>query len=67
MLAKLGTAVSDPSDHFTGFLAGNVSTGHWTKIRPDATPAVVADQLRRLADEVAKNGSEAAPQPQAAR
>jgi len=67
VLAKLGEAVTDPGDHSTGFLAGNVRTGHWTKIRPDATPAVVAEQLQRLADEAAKNESETAPQPQAVR
>lgn len=51
VLGKLGTWVEDPSDHTTGLLAGNTRTHHWTKIRPDVSPAGVAEVLRGLAGE----------------
>ncbi len=53
VLGRLGQFVEDPSDHFTGFIAANVRTGHWTKVRPDMPAAAVADLMRRLADEQA--------------
>ncbi len=48
---KLGEWPEEPGDHTTAFLAGNVRTGHWTKIRPDMPAAAIADTLRRLVDE----------------
>ena len=48
---RLGEMGENPGDHSTGFLAANVRRGHWIKIRPDASPAVVAEQVRELADE----------------
>jgi protein SCO1 len=53
---KLGEWPEEPGDHTTAFLAGNVRTGHWTKIRPDMPAATIADTLRRLADEDQGNG-----------
>ena len=67
VLAKLGEVVASPGDHSTGFLAANVRTGHWTRIRPDASPAVVAQRVRDLADEDAKRGTEGATGPSASR
>ena len=54
VLQRLGEVVANPGDHSTGFLAANVRTGHWTRIRPDASPAVVAQRVRELADEDAR-------------
>ena len=53
VLGKLGAWVEDPSDHTTAFVAGNVRTRHWTKVRPDAPPQAVAELLRGLAAEPA--------------
>ena len=53
---KLGEWPEEPGDHTTAFLAGNVRTGHWTKIRPDMPAAAIADTLRRLADEEQGHG-----------
>jgi protein SCO1/2 len=51
VLKRLGEWPDEPGDHTTAFMAGNVRTGHWTKIRPDMPAAAVADALRRLAAE----------------
>jgi protein SCO1 len=53
VLAKLGQLSDDPTDHFTGFLAGNARTGHWQKVRPDAPAESVAEILRTFAAEPA--------------
>ena len=67
VLAKLGEVVASPGDHSTGFLAANVRTGHWTRTRPDASPAIVAQRVRDLADEDGKRGTEGATGPSASR
>ncbi len=64
---RLGEMGENPGDHSTGFLAANVRRGHWIKIRPDASPAVVAAQVRELADEDGKSGTPGATPPTAAR
>jgi protein SCO1/2 len=51
VLEKLGQLSDDPGDHYTGFIAGNVRTGHWQKVRPDAPAPTVAEMIRRLSDE----------------
>ena len=56
-----------PGDHGTGFLAANVRTGHWIKIRPDASPAIAAEQVRELADEDGNRGAPGTAGPTAAR
>lgn len=61
---RLGEWPDEPGNHTTAFLAGNVRTGHWTKIRPDMPAAAIADTLRRLADEDTGHG-DAAPTPRA--
>lgn len=53
VLKKLGELSDDPGDHNTGLVVGNVRTGHWQKIRPDAPPAAIAEILRSLAGEAA--------------
>jgi cytochrome oxidase Cu insertion factor (SCO1/SenC/PrrC family) len=63
VLRKLGEYVENPGDHTTAFLGGNVRTGHWTKIRPDAPPVTIADTMRRLADEPAEGGGAVAASP----
>jgi protein SCO1 len=62
---RLGEWPDEPGNHTTAFLAGNVRTGHWTKIRPDMPAAAIADTLRRLADEDTGHG-DASPTPRAA-
>ena len=51
VLKRLGEWPEEPGDHTTAFMAGNVRTGHWTKIRPDMPAAAIAETLRRLAAE----------------
>jgi cytochrome oxidase Cu insertion factor (SCO1/SenC/PrrC family) len=63
VLARLGEVVEDPAGHSTGFLAANVRTGHWTKVRPDVPANVVAERVRELADEDAKRGADGASGP----
>lgn len=63
---RLGEWPEEPGNHTTAFLAGNVRTGHWTKIRPDMPAAAIAETLRRLADEDTGHGLPAAS-PSAAR
>ena len=63
VLARLGEVVEDPAGHSTGFLAANVRTGHWTKVRPDVPANVVAERVRELADEDVKRGADGASGP----
>jgi protein SCO1/2 len=51
VVKKLGQYVEAPEDHSTVFIAGNARTNHWMRLRPDSPPAVIAAQLRRLAEE----------------
>ena len=67
VLGKLGEVVASPGDHSTGFLAANVRNGHWTRLRPDASPSVVAARVRELADEDARRGTEGSTGPGASR
>lgn len=53
VLERLGAAVVDPDEHSTVLYAGNTLSRHWTRIRPDAGPQVVATVLRDLAAEPA--------------
>lgn len=64
---RLGEAAENPGDHSTGFLAANVRRGHWIKIRPDASPAIVAEQVRELADEDGNRATTGSTGPTAAR
>lgn len=48
VVRRLGQYVDAPEDHATLFIAGNTRTAHWTRIRPDAPPAAIAQQIREL-------------------
>ena len=45
---KLGELSNSPADHSTAFIAGNTRTGHWTRLRPDAPPELIAEEVQRL-------------------
>ena len=47
---KLGGYTSDPADHSSGLIAGNVATGTWIKLLALDDPAVIARQVLALAD-----------------
>jgi cytochrome oxidase Cu insertion factor (SCO1/SenC/PrrC family) len=49
VVKRLGQYVEAPEDHATVFIAGNARTNHWVRVRPDAPPAAIAQQLRELA------------------
>jgi protein SCO1 len=51
ILKKFGQFQKNPADHSTLLLAGNASSGHWKKIRPDTPPDAIALQLEDLANE----------------
>jgi protein SCO1 len=51
VIARLGQYVENIDGHSTIFIAGNEKRKHWTKIRPDATPAAVAERVSQLASE----------------
>jgi protein SCO1/2 len=53
---RLGEWPEEPGDHTTAFLAGNVRTGHWTKIRPDMPAVAIAETLQRLIAEDTGHG-----------
>lgn len=50
VIARLGQYVEDIEGHSTLLIAGNEKLKHWTKIRPDAPPAAVAERVRLLAE-----------------
>lgn len=50
ILKKLGQFDEEVTAHSTLLIAGNVPAKRWTKIRPEAPPAVVAERLRVLID-----------------
>lgn len=47
---RLGAYTDAREDHFTGLIVGNLRTDRWVKIRPDAPPQVIAEQLRRVGE-----------------
>lgn len=47
---RLGAYTDTREDHFTGLIVGNLRTDRWVKIRPDAPPAAIAEQLRRVGE-----------------
>jgi protein SCO1 len=48
VVKRLGQHVNSPEDHSTAFIAGNTRTNHWTRLRPDAPPALIAEQVKRM-------------------
>ena len=49
VLGRLGQTVGEIEDHTTLFIAGNVRSRHWTRLRPDAPAVAIAERLRELA------------------
>jgi len=49
VLARLGQLSPTVQEHSTLLIAGNVGAKRWSKIRPDAPPAAIAERLRLLA------------------
>jgi protein SCO1 len=60
VVKRLGQYVEAPEDHSTVFIVGNVRTGHWARLRPDAPAAIIAEQLRTLLAEKPAGASIAA-------
>lgn len=53
VLARLGQLSQTPEGHSTLLIAGDVPNKRWSKIRPDAPPAAIAQRLQLLAEPVA--------------
>jgi len=54
---RLGAYTDTRETHFTGLLVGNLRTDRWVKMRPDAPPQLIAEQLRRVGELDAKSGA----------
>ena len=54
---RLGAYTDTREEHFTGLIAGNLRPDRWVKLRPDAPPEAIAEQLRRIGEFDAKLGS----------
>jgi protein SCO1 len=50
VLERLGLWTDKPDDHQTGLIAGNARSGRWGKLRPDASPQALVQQLGRFLD-----------------
>ncbi|QXI41671.1 SCO family protein [Pseudomonas wayambapalatensis] len=49
VLGRLGQFLPSPEQHSTQLIAGDVAGKRWSKIRPDAPPAAIAQRLQLLA------------------
>ncbi|MCQ4347446.1 SCO family protein [Pseudomonas stutzeri] len=49
VLSRLGQLSRSPEEHSTLLIAGDVANKRWSKIRPDAPVAAIAERLRLLA------------------
>jgi len=58
---RLGAYTDTREEHFTGLLVGNLRTDRWVKIRPDAPPLAIAEQLRRVGEIDGAAGATQAP------
>lgn len=58
--SRLGAYTEDPRSHVTGMIIGNLRTDRWTRVRPDATPAAIVAELRRVGELGAAAGGTAA-------
>ncbi len=63
VVKKLGSWTPEPQTHSTAFIIGSTRQGRWKKVRPDAPPKIVAEELRHLvAGEIeARKLAQAAP------
>ena len=51
IVRRLGHTSSDPRAHSTFLIVGNVAKAKWTKLKPTASEAEIAEALRFLADD----------------
>jgi len=51
IVRRLGHTSADPAAHVTFLVIGDVAKGKWTKLRPTASEAEIAEALRFLADD----------------
>jgi protein SCO1/2 len=51
IVRRLGHTSPDPNAHSTFLMVGNVAKARWTKLRPTASEAEIAEVLRFLADD----------------
>ncbi len=49
VVKKLGAYADEIESHSTAIIIGNPRAGRWKKLRPDAPPKLIAEELRRLA------------------
>src|SRR5258706_253223 len=50
IVRRLGHTSPDPTSHITFLMVGNVAKAKWTKLKPTASEAEIAQMLRLLAD-----------------
>jgi cytochrome oxidase Cu insertion factor (SCO1/SenC/PrrC family) len=48
VLSRLGHVLPSPEQHSTGIIVGDVANKRWSRIRPDAPPAAIAQRLQLL-------------------
>ena len=51
IVRRLGHTSPDPTAHTTFLMVGNVAKAKWTKLKPTASEAEIAEMLRLLADD----------------
>lgn len=63
VVKKLGAWTPEPETHSTAIIIGSPRQARWKKVRPDAPPKIIAEELRRLiAGEIeARKLAQAAP------
>ena len=53
VLGRIGQVIPSPEQHSTQLIVGDVANKRWSKIRPDAPAAAIAQRLQLLAMPVA--------------
>jgi cytochrome oxidase Cu insertion factor (SCO1/SenC/PrrC family) len=48
VVKKLGASIEDIESHSTAIIIGSPRQGKWKKVRPDAPPKAIAEELRHL-------------------
>jgi cytochrome oxidase Cu insertion factor (SCO1/SenC/PrrC family) len=48
VVKKLGAYTPDIEDHSTAIIIGSPRQARWKKVRPDASPKIIAEELRQL-------------------
>jgi len=51
IVRRLGHTSADPTDHIAFLMVGNVAKAKWTKLKPSASEAEIAETLRFLAED----------------